>query len=987
MPFSKNNQNEKKIRVIHVVSLIGVLLLLVFFLSKNTFGSHALEINEFMASNRVTITDEDGDYPDWIELYNSGSSTLELEGFWLSDDLLNPLKWQFPAISLEPGEFLLVFASGKNRKDPAGPYLHTNFRISAQGETLVLSTADGRIIDSIDTGEMYSNVSMGRKKGNRDKWVYYLDPTPGAENNTEGYPEILLPEKEDAPVYVNEFMTSNKTSILDEDGNLSDWIEIYNSGSEPINLDQYWLSDKIENPFKWRFPEVVIEAEEYLVVFASGKDQRDPEGIYLHTNFRLNDRDDVIMFSTPDGRLLDEIIIRDMVTDASYGRDQDNKDRWLYYPTPTPGEANYTQGFEYLSGKKLVDDHSLHINEAMALNLKTIADEDGDYPDWIEIYNSGDAPVNLEGYGLSDKPDNPFRWSFPDTTIEPGDYLLVFASGKDRASPESVRLHTNFKIHITGEPLVLTAPSGEVIDEMPTGKLLPDVSVGRHPDGETGRVFFTEPTPGAANLTSPLSAYAPEPIFSHRGGFYDDGFSLSLHLQSPPPGAVIHYTLNGREPTEDSPVYKEPIPIDKTTVVRARAFAEGRLPGRSVNHSFFIQENSTLTVVSIAMDPKDLWDPREGIYVKGYHASSEFPYLGANFWKDMEKPIHLQVFEPDGRLGFSFDAGIKIAGQYSRAMPQKSFNIFARNRYGYNVMEYPFFPGEPLTTFKAITLRTSGQDATLSKIRDSMMTSLLDITDLDYQLSHPANVFINGEYWGVYNIRERINKYFIAYNHDVDPENVDLLQGNSIVRAGSNEEYLALRDFVSRNDMRVTENYEYVKTQMDVESFIDFWVAQIYFANTDSANIRFWKERSPEGKWRWIVYDLDWGFFNVNHNTLYYVTNPEGTGIGRHLSTALLVNLLKNEEFKNLFIERMAHHLNNTFETERVLAVIDKFAGAIEPEMHRHLARWGGTVSGWNSQVQRLRNFAEKRQAIILPHIRRKFNLTNEEMKMFDAWN
>ena len=988
MPFSKKNNGQKKIGIIHVIFLALLLGLLVFFLAKDAIVvSQVLEINEFMASNRVTITDEDGDYPDWIELYNSGSSTLNLEGFWLSDDLLDPLKWQFPAVSLEPGEFLLVFASGKNRRDPAGPYLHTNFRISAQGETLVLSSADGRIIDSIETGEMYSNVSMGRKKENRDKWVYYLDPTPGKANNTTGYSELLFPEKENASVYINEFMTSNKTSIIDEDGDLSDWIEIYNSGSEPKNLDQYWLSDKDDNPFKWRFPEVVLEAGEYLVVFASGKDRRDPQGIYLHTNFRLNDRNDTLMFSTPEGKLIDEIVIRNMAADASYGRDPEDIDKWLYYPTPTPGEENYTQGVEYLSGKKLVENHSLHINEVMALNLKTIADEDGDYPDWIEIYNSGDSPVNLEGFGLSDKTDQPFRWVFPEITIEPEEYLLVFASGKDRTSPESGRLHANFRIHITGEPVVLTSPTGEVIDELHTGKLLPDVSVGRHPDGEAGKVFFKEPTPGAANLTVPLDTYAPQPVFSHRGGFYDEEISLSFHLESPLPGAVIRYTLDGKEPTEESPVYEEPVTIDKNTVVRARTFAQGRMPGRTVNHSFFINESTTVAVVSIAMDPKDLWDPREGIYVKGYNASSEFPYLGANFWKDMEKPIHMQVFEPDGRLGFSFDAGIKIAGQYSRAMDQKSFNIFARNRYGYNVMEYPFFPGEPLTTFKAITLRTSGQDAVMSKIRDSMMTSLLDVTDLDYQLSRPAIVFINGQYWGVYNIRERINKYFIAYNHDVDPEKVDLLQGNSMIRAGCNKEYLELHDFVSRNDMRITENYEHVKTQMDVENFIDFWAAQIYFANTDSANIRFWKERSPEGKWRWIVFDLDWGFFNVNHNTLYYVTNPEGTGIGRRLSTALIVNLLKNKEFESLFIERLAYHLNNTFKTERVLATIDEFAGAIEAEMPRNQARWGGTISGWYSQVQMLRNFAEKRQAIMMPHIQRKFNLTSEEMQIFDAWN
>jgi hypothetical protein len=390
--------------------------------------------------------------------------------------------------------------------------------------------------------------------------------------------------------------------------------------------------------------------------------------------------------------------------------------------------------------------------------------------------------------------------------------------------------------------------------------------------------------------------------------------------------------------------------------------------------------------VSILMDPKDLWDPRDGMYVMGYNAQSEFPHVGANFWKDMEKAIHMQVFEPRGKLGISLDGGIQIGGQYSRAMPQKTFNVFARKRYGSDVMEYPFFPGKTLSTQKAITLRTSGQDAAMSKIRDAMMTRLIADTGLDYQAYRPCVVFLNGEYWGLYNIRERINKFFIAYNHGVDPEKVDLLQGNTMVREGNADHYVAMRSFVASNDMSRMDNYEHVKTLMDVENFMDYWIAEIYFANTDSANIRFWRERTEGARWRWIVYDTDWGFFDVDHNSLAYVTNPEGTGIGKHLSTVLLVNLLKNDEFREEFIRRLAYHLNVTFAPERVVGIIDEMAAAIEPEMPAHRQRWGGTMSGWRNHIQRLRTFAEKRPAIVTGHIQRKFNLTHQEMEMFDAW-
>ncbi len=984
MHFNQEERTWKKVQMKHIFILAGILIVLVMIFSRDASGSHSLVINELMLSNRVTITDEDGDYPDWIELHNTGNFALELEGYWLSDDPTNPLKWQFPAISIGPREYLLLFASGKDRGDAAAGYLHTNFRLSAGGETLLLSTADGHIIDSVETGPMPSNISYGRKPGAKDHWVYFYDATPGSSNRDEGFKELEYAREENSPVYINEFLTSGRTSIPDMDGDLSDWIEIVNSGDSPIDLAGYWLSDKDYNPYKWKFPSVILAPGEYLVVFASGKHRTDPGARSLHTNFKLNDTNDTLIFSTHEGSIIDEIKIRNMITNVSFGRDQEDRERWLYYPYPTPGQENHTQGFEELSGKELKTSYPLVINEAMAMNTQTIADDYGEYSDWLEIYNAGDTPVDLEGFGLSDKSQEPFRWTFPAVTIEPEEYLLVFASGKDEVSKKGV-LHTNFSLRASGEEVILSAPTGERIDELAMGLLSPGISVGRHPQGEPGRFFFVAPSPGAPNAEDVFQAYAPEPAFSQHGGFYDAPLLVTLAPALPQSGAAIRFTIDGQEPTETSDLYKGAIPVDKTTVVRAKTFADGMLPSRTVNHTYLIQEETELAVISIFMDPKDLWDPRVGIYVKGYNASPDFPYVGANFWKDWEKPVHIQLFEPDGKMGFGMDAGIKIGGQYSRAMPQKIFNVFARNQYGYSVMEYPFFPDKPLTTYKALTLRTSGQDATLSKMRDAMQTSLLEDTTLDYQAYRPVAVYLNGQYWGLYNIRERINKYFIAYNHDVDPEKVDLLQANRTVRAGNAVHYVALREFVSKNDMRVAKNYDYVASQLDIENFMDYWIAQIYFANTDSANIRFWRERAEGAKWRWIPYDTDWGFFSLHHNTLASVTNPEGTGVARRLSTVMLVNLLKNESFKSEFMQRFAYHMNNTFTPERVLGVIDRMEAEIESEMPRHLQRWGGSMASWRNQVQRLRNFAIQRPAIVLRHFQAKFRLSNKEMEIFDA--
>lgn len=1015
-----SHKPEKKRSFIPVILSLVVFLSLILTLILATGVADErkhLIINEFMASNRFVLQDEDGDYPDWIELYNPTDSPVNLKGYWLSDDPSAALHWFFPEKVMEPGEYLIVFASGKDRTDPEGGYLHTNFRINRGGDSVVLGRPDGDILDEITFEEkLPTNISYGRISPNEDEWAFFLDATPGRANDAQPYEEVLdMPRLEDEfPVYINEFLVRNRTSLVDEDGDMPEWIEFYNSGEEPVDLKGFWLSDKENNPYKWRFPGVVIQPGRHLVVFASGKDRRDPEGEYLHTNFGLNDRDDELVFKTPDGKVIDFIPVRDQHTDVSYGRDPDSPGNWLYFPRPTPGEPNYTVGFDSFDDFIPAEVGKLHINEVMAENLTTLADEDGDYPDWIELYNSSNQPIDLEGFGLSDKEDDLFRWQFPAVSIEPGEHLLVFASRKDRRSPEEGSLHTNYQIQATGETVVLTHPSGKIIDSLPTGRLSPDVSIGRYPDGNsTSRYHFPDPTPTGPNSPEKYAGYAGSPSVSHPGGFYDG--PITVTLEAPSPGAEIHYTLNGREPAAEMsrytkpisitdtarlrpPAYEEgehytgPIEITETTVLRARVYEEGRLPGTTINRTFFIGEEHTLPVVSLLTDPDDMFDRTHGIYMKGPGASSTFPHQGANYWQSIEVPIHMEFYEAEGRLGFSFDLGLRIAGVYSRAEDQKSFNIFARNIYGYNEFTYPFFPDfypeKPLTN-KALTLRTSGQDWKFSKIRDIFMTSLLADTGLDYQAHRQAVLYINGEYWGIYNIRERINEHFLAYNHGVNPDAVDILQGNGWVRSGSNQHYRDMVNFVRGNNMSRPENYQYIQTQMDVQNYIDYWVAQIYFAHADSANIRFWREQSEEGRWRWITFDLDWAFWinSYRHNTLAFVTNPAGTGYARSLNTDLMTGLLRNRDFRDKFLEHLVYHLNYTFATERVINRIDELAANIETEMPKHLERWGGSMSNWEYHVNVLRTFAENRQHYLLRYIRSYFNLTGEDMEKFYEWN
>lgn len=972
-------------RSVYVLALLIMLIIIISCTGSEFTGSKGLVINEAMASNRSTIADEEGDYPDWLEIYNPGNQPLNLQGYRLSNNRDNPFMWEFPDITIQAEDYLIIFASGKNQItfEKENPYIHTNFRLSASGSDLYLIDPDLKIIDNVSLPPLLSNVSYGRTMENRRKWAFFLDATPGAANEAHPLEQVTLkPSGEEKHLIINEIITDNRTSLADEDGDLVDWIELYNPGTESINLDRYWLSDKYDNPFKWRFPSVTIEADQYLVVFASGKNRHSDDSPYLHTNFKLNDRNDTLVLCSPDGTMLNVLKIPVMERNVSYGRDPEDPDQWLYFPRPTPGEINYTQGFEQFSNGPVPN---LQISEAMAVNETTISDQDGDYTDWIEIYNPDSYVIDLTGYGLSDQEDQPFRWQFPALAIGPQERLIVFASGKDRAGSEEEFLHTNFKLDPTGETLVLTHPDGFEIDRLSTGKLQPDQSIGRSPDQEANRVYFAEPQPGLSNESAGYPGYSRSPQLIPPGGFYNG--SLQVELKPPATGSIIYYTLDGSKPDENSNQYSNPLTITETTVLRAMAVEPDMLPSPIENRTYFINREHQLTVISVMIDPLDLWDYREGIYVEGPGAVDRYPYYGANFWKDMEKAIHLELYEPDGTLGASADAGIKIGGQFSRGMDQKIFNVFFRNIYGYNRLHYPLFLQKNITEFKAITLRTSGQDSVYSKIRDIMMTSLLENTGLDYQDHRQAVLYLNGEYWGIYNIRERANRYFVADNHGLDPDKIDLLQANWIVRAGSNEDYLDMLQFVINNDMSRAENYEYIKTRMEIENYIDALIVQIYCAQTDQGNIRYWREQGPDGRWRWIVYDLDWGFWlaHVEYNTLASMTDPAGTGAWNNISTALTVNLLKNKEFEHTFVERFAYHLTYTFAPERVIRRIDELAANIEAEMPNQVERWGGSMDRWFSEIEDLRKFARQRPDIVIEQIRQKFNLSPEEVQvLFD---
>jgi hypothetical protein len=637
------------------------------------------------------------------------------------------------------------------------------------------------------------------------------------------------------------------------------------------------------------------------------------------------------------------------------------------------------------------------INEIMASNTTTLMDQDGDYSDWIEIYNPSDTRINLSGYGLSDRPENPYKWIFPDEwslpdiILEPKEYLIVFASGKDRPNRFSSP-HTNFKISSDGETLVLTDPDGALCDSVYTKIESTDISMGRMTGTGEEWFLFLEPTPGEINAVDGYQDYSNAVVeMSIPGGFYDSNITLDLSTISE--NAEIRYTVDGSEPTQSSILYTSAVSIDTTTVVRARIFEGNMFLGSINTQTYFIDVAKNLPVISLSTDPDNYFDDDIGIYVEGIDKS--FVYY--NYKQDWERPVHIELYETNGSRGFSIDCGVKISGFMIRDHAQKPFALFARPKYGYSKIDYQIFPDLPITEFKSITLRNGGNEfyaVGLTRFRDSLCHSLVKNTNIDIMAFSPAKVFLNGVYWGHYNIREKQNEDYLASHHNIDPDNVDMLEFTAgpdlkpflSVIEGDSLHYKAMEHYIVNNDMSDPANYEYIKTQMDIENFIDYNIAEMYLANVNwsAHNVKFWRPRTPNGKWRWILCDLDWGL-TYPEAKMFEPSSDSKIFFGEQYM-ALLFNLLDNKEFKYNLLNRFGDYINTIFSPDIVIQRMNEIKALLEPGMQNHITRWKDreivlnekieSMDDWNSSIARIEEFAVQRPDSVLTQIIDHFNLS-----------
>ncbi len=653
----------------------------------------------------------------------------------------------------------------------------------------------------------------------------------------------------------------------------------------------------------------------------------------------------------------------------------------------------------------------------MYSNTNTIEDDNGEFSDWIEIYNASNSAMNLLGFALSDDEDDLLKWTFPDVEIEANGFVLVFANGQEMSDA----LETNFKLDASGESLFLSNPSSEVLDEIGDEAQPSNISIGRVPDGGNAFGVLLYPSPEFSNHQNNIIN------FSSPSGYYTEAVNLDLNNSSPE-DEEIYYTLDGSMPTEESNLFTENLMLEsrvgdpnifsdiittlsagnfvpdqemfKLNTLRVVSFRDGIQTSPVYSKTYAIDEDMfnryDFPLISLITEGSNFFDYDTGIYVPGVNYSAGNSIWTGNYFGrgiEWERDVHLEFFEQNGDLAFKQDCGVRIHGGRSRGSRQKSLQLYARKEYGHKNFPYSFFEESEKDEYKRIILRTATACWNKTVIKDAVTHRICTDLDMEMMNARPAVLFVNGEYWGVHGVRDVLDIFHLAELADEEEEEINILvHGSGInpsydeswgILEGSNEDYIDLMEFIEANDLSQTENYAFVETQLDVSSMIDYYCAEIFFNNKDwvKNNHKVWKGSDDESKWRWLFYDLDggWGYQPNNWNLFEACLAPEATFENNPpYSTMLFRNMMESPIYYNSFLERMACLLKDEFSEANLIEHISEYQSILEPGIEEQILRWDRPTSmiSWTGSIlSNLTQFAEQRQGFVIGHIEDQFDI------------
>lgn len=898
-------------------------------------------ITEVMSGNTLYPITQ-GRYTDFIELHNPTDHPVDISNYKLSDRE-DTIGYTFPqGTVLEPGAYLVC---------PCEPELDElyccNFRISGDGEIIYLYNSANVCVQRLDVPAMRKDTVYRIS----DSWEIAYKATPGFANTEEGY-EAWLVSVGILPLQItfSEVQTQNRSFVTDSRGRLCDWVELHNLADQPAVLDGCYLSNDPQDPLKWQISALTIEPKGYAVICCTGE-----EGVAAEAPFGLSKNGVSLTLTGPAGNPITEIECPALKADTAWQRQADGA--YCITEAVSPGYANTEEGAEAYWQQKGIPG-ALAIWEIMPANDRYLIQSDGESYDWVELKNISDSPIDLSDYALSDEGDKPFLFQLPAQVLEPGELVVVVLSGNTELTGRYI--HAPFSLNREESWLYVTEKTGFFSDSVHIRQVPLLGSAGRQ-DGDHRLVYFAVPTPGSENRDGKTSI-ANDPFVQTPGGIYNDVQQVSVVLSGE---GEIRYTLDGSLPTANSRLYTEPILLTKTATVRAKSFCQGKIPSNTVTAGYIINENHTLPVVSISADPDAMFG-YGGIYTQ--------------YRQDWEIPCNLALYEPSG--SFSVDCGIKMFGHTGLELPKKSFKVNFRGCYGADLLTYPVYGDEGPEVYDSLVIR-SGQDYPQAIFRDELFTSLCrQMSDnVLVQRDKFCILYINGQYRGIYCIKEAFGEMFYAQNRNVSAESVEVVQAPVYV----NTDVYRFMSYLGTHNMSDPDNYAYACTVFNMESLIDWMIIQGYSTNGDvQQNLRYFRSTDNGNTYEMAFYDLDWAFYYHLPFTDVLSSDRESW---QHLR--ITQRLIRNPEFRQRFLERLSYHMEHTLSNENVLATIDYYQQLLEPEVARERARWGGTVGGWNWQVNRLRNFITNRDHLgdIVWRLSRYIGLTQTEIdSYFGRW-
>jgi hypothetical protein len=904
----------------------------------------AIRINEVVASNQTGLVDEQGNHPDWIELHNDGAAAVDLADWALSDDARQPRRWVFQSGHLAPGGFLVVHASGDDRQP-------------LPGSPVEPSTLPGLV-------SRWRAADLPHQNG-------VLLRASGADRFVRRWPDLT---------------GHGQSAVQDSTSRQPRWID----GPQPvIRFDG--VDDLLRVPN-------VVATNDFTVIAVmapTAAHEVDPQG--------------------------------------ANGVGGTSGQRW-FLGAFHGGDFGAGAGISAGTNGVSVYEHGSGYMPAVVVAEVSL----GSAPTIVALtYRARRPTLSLHGVELPEASESIRALITTPVEIGSGSYgafqggifeVLIFDRALSRSEIRSVELglaqtysrplrdsyHTNFRLSASGEWLGLTRPDGSREDEVQVPRMSRDVAWGRFPDGTDSTYFFAAPTAGSRNSSVTATSALETPHLSQPAGFYADAFSLEIRTSDV--DAEIRYTLDGSEPTPESTRYESPLGIlnrtfiparfatistaanwrapsgnvFKGTTVRARAFRTNALPSPVSTATYFVDPRArarySLPVVALSTDPKNFFSAETGIYVIGKAPGGNYSQTG-DAW---ERPVHVEFLETDGSLAFSREAGVRMHGNTSFAFPIKALRLHASNQGGTGPFQHRIFPDLPIHTFERLLLRPSGHDHHLTLMRDGLMQSAARELGLETQGYRPAILFVNGEYWGIHNLQEAFEEGYFANHHPAaDAQQVDYLEGyppGTFVYEGSATHYHALDAFLHTNNLATAGAFDWVRSQMDVDNYRDYKIAEAFYYRWDIGNHRLWRPRYPEGRLRWILFDCDVGFGGFwsepepwNFDMIRAVLEPSGSLHGHNNETTvfLLKTLLSNPGFRDDFINRAADLMNASFSFNRFLELIDQMSVEIAPEIAEHAARWRypSSLSEWNRNVEALRAFARLRPDAMRRHLVDYFGL------------